>query len=90
MILLREKDHSPIYKRYPEEIDKRNSKVLMMKEKLSKEQMEKDQLLLEEIERMQIHKPGKKYDLKSFENQYREKVERWNRRFRVAEEMASF
>lgn len=40
----------------------------MLKEKLTKEQMEKEQALLEEIERMQIHKPGKKYDLKSFEN----------------------
>ena len=39
---------------------------------------------------MQIHKPGKKHDPKSFENQYREKIERWNNRFRVAEEIASF
>lgn len=43
--------------------------------------------MLEEIERQQIHKPGKKHDPKSFENQYREKIERWNRRFRASEDV---
>lgn len=45
--------------------------------------------MLDEIERFQIHKPGKKHDLKGFENQYREKIEKWAKRFKVAEEMSS-
>ena len=71
------KTRAPIHERTQQDLEKKRLKIEAIQKQMELDRLESERLELEEIERLQIHKPGQKLDVARFESNYKDQIEKW-------------